>query len=68
MNKIIFRANVFDPSDKLEYMQYTLGEMFGLEKCAKIFQSVKHELFKVFKEYQRIYQPDNEANDSSYKS
>lgn len=67
MNKIVFWANVFDPIDKLDYM-VTLGEMFGLEKGIKIFQSVKDELFEVFNEYKKMYRPNGGANDSTTKS
>ncbi|XP_050212795.1 zinc finger BED domain-containing protein RICESLEEPER 2-like [Mercurialis annua] len=56
MNKLIFIAYVFDPSAKLDGMEYSLTSMFGDEKGSNLFQSVKCELALLFDEYKSMYE------------
>ncbi|XP_055962311.1 zinc finger BED domain-containing protein RICESLEEPER 1-like [Mercurialis annua] len=55
MNKLIFFACVFDPSVKLEGMEYSLTTMFGKEKGVVLFKSVVDELTLLFNEYKSLY-------------
>ena len=55
MNKIIFFANVFDPSSKLEVIQFSFQTMFGHDKGVELFNSVVNELTLLFDEYQSLY-------------
>ncbi|CAA0831811.1 embryo defective 2016 [Striga hermonthica] len=45
-------------------MSYTLNELYGVEKGEKILEEVKHDLFELFKEYKKKYDPENEVSAS----
>ncbi|XP_050217897.1 zinc finger BED domain-containing protein RICESLEEPER 2-like [Mercurialis annua] len=56
MNKLIFFAYIFDPSSKLEGMEYNLKIMFGPEKGGSLFKSVVDELTILCNEYFSLYE------------
>ncbi|XP_055961671.1 zinc finger BED domain-containing protein RICESLEEPER 2-like [Mercurialis annua] len=56
MNKLIFFAYVFDPSAKLEGMEYSLCIMFGNVNGAVLYKSVVDELNLLFNEYKTLYE------------
>ncbi|XP_055961833.1 zinc finger BED domain-containing protein RICESLEEPER 1-like [Mercurialis annua] len=56
MNKLIFFAYVFDPSAKLEGMEYSLCLMFGNVNGAILYKSVVDELNLLYNEYKSLYE------------
>ncbi|XP_050231416.1 zinc finger BED domain-containing protein RICESLEEPER 2-like [Mercurialis annua] len=56
MNKLIFFAYVFDPSVKLEGMEYSLTTMFGKVRGVALYKAVVDELTLLFLEYNSIFE------------
>lgn len=55
MNFIIFFANILDPRDKVEYMQFQLNQMYGDDQGKACFEKVKSKLELLFQEYVSTY-------------
>ena len=64
MNMLIFIANVLDPRDKLEYMEYSLNQIYGGVVGGSLYASVKACLYELFDEYTSSCKP---ASDSFFK-
>lgn len=62
MNLLIFIATILDPRDKLEYMEYSLKQVYGPTLGGSLFILVKNGLYELFTDYSSLYKP---AVDSS---
>ena len=51
MNTLIFLANNFDSQDKLEYMEFSLKQMYGDDTGLTIYLILKFDLYTLFDEY-----------------
>ena len=65
MNFIIFFANILDPTNKLEYMEFSLVQIFGLIRGGSFFASVKFALTKIYLDYAASYQSVNVSGSQS---
>ena len=55
MNKLIFFANVLDPSYKFQYMKFSLITMFGDKQGEALFDAIKNEMTLLFEWYKSLY-------------
>ena len=55
MNTLIFLANIFDPRDKLEFMEYSLKQMYGDDTGLTVYIILKSDLSALFDEYVLFY-------------
>ena len=55
MNTLIFLANIFDPRDKLEFMEYSLKQMYGDDTGLVVYIILKSDLSALFDEYVLLY-------------
>ena len=55
MNTLIFLANIFDPRDKLEFMEYSLKQMYGDDTGLAVYIILKSDLSALFDEYVLLY-------------
>ena len=62
MNLLIFIATILEPRDKIEYMEYSLTEVYGPTMGGSLFIAVKNALYELFFYYSSLYKP---ATDSS---
>ena len=54
INTLIFLANILDPRDKLEYMEFSLKEMYGDDTGSMLYTIVKSDLNLMFDEYMKL--------------
>ena len=57
MNYIIFFANILDPTNKLEYLEFSLSQIYRSDFSGSLFSLVKFCLFELFKDYNVMYAP-----------
>ena len=55
MNLLIFIATILDPRDKIEYIEYSLSEVYGLTVGGGLFIVVKNALYELFSDYASLY-------------
>ena len=55
INHLIFIANILDPRDKFEYMEFSLNTIYG--EILSIFNRVKCSLYELFDDYIALYKP-----------
>ena len=55
MNTLIFLANIFDPRDKIEFMEYTLKQMYGDDTGLAVYIILKSDPSALFDEYVLLY-------------
>ena len=55
MNFLIFFANILDPTSKLEYLEFSLLQMYGDSSGSRLYQLVKASLFELYEDYNRLY-------------
>ena len=65
MNLLIFIANVLDPRDKLEYMEYQLTQMYGDSVGGSLFCNVKSALVELFDDYSTSVKPASQPYSQS---
>ena len=68
MNKLIFLANILDPRDKFEYIEYAFCEMYDDVNGKKLFNDVREDLKELFIEYKNLYYPENKTLSESSHS
>ena len=51
MNYLIFISNILDPTDKLEYLEFSLKSMYGDYEGVILFENVKAALYELFYDY-----------------
>ena len=51
MNNLIFIASVLDLCEKVEYLSFSLKQMFGPDLGGSLFVAVKNNLFELFEDY-----------------
>ena len=59
---LIFIATILDPRDKIEYMKYSLKEVYGPTVGGNLFISVKNALYELFTDYSSLYKPTTDAS------
>ena len=57
MNLLIFIATILDPRDKIEFMEYSLSEVYGPTVGGSLFIAVKNALYELFTDYTSLYKP-----------
>ncbi|KAJ9566442.1 hypothetical protein OSB04_002408, partial [Centaurea solstitialis] len=55
MNMVIFFPKIFDPRDKVEYMEDLMKQMYGETRGKSCFEKVKFNLTLLFEEYVSTY-------------
>ena len=55
MNNLIFLASVFDPREKLEYLAFSLSQMYGTDTGGSLVEYVKTNLYELFADYAFVY-------------
>ena len=55
MNLLIFIANVLDPRDKLEFMEFSLEKIYGQSIGGSLFSTVKFAVYELFDDYVALY-------------
>ena len=55
MNFIIFFANILDPTNKLEYLEFSLLQMHGQHIGSRLYSLIKSSLFELFDDYKAMY-------------
>ena len=55
MNTLIFLTNIFDPRDKLEYIEFSLKQMYGDDTGLTLYNIMKSDLTLLFDEYMVLY-------------
>ena len=53
---MIFFANILDPTCKLEYMDFSLSQMYSEVLGANLFASVKSDLYELYADYVAVYE------------
>ena len=61
MNTLIFIANILDPRDKMEYMEYQLTQMYEDSVGRSMFCNVKSTLVELFNDYSASVKPHTQA-------
>ena len=57
MNLLIFIASVFDPREKMKFLQFSLDQIYGPDLGGTIFYSVKSVIQELFDDYISLYTP-----------
>ena len=57
MNLLIFIAFVFDPREKMDFLQFSLDQIYGPDLGGTIFYSVKSAIQELFNDYVSLYTP-----------
>ena len=65
MNNLIFIASVLDPREKVEYLSFSLKQMFGPDLGGSLFVAIKNNLFELFEDYVIVYGQCVEASQFS---
>ena len=65
MNNLIFISCVLDPRYKIEYVSYTLGQMYGPVVGESLSQSVRNSLSELFADYVACYGKIDSASQES---
>ena len=65
MNLLIFITNVLDPRYKLEYMEFSLNEIYGDSVGRSLFNNVKSGLQELFDDYSASINPPPQASSQS---
>ncbi|XP_050214084.1 zinc finger BED domain-containing protein RICESLEEPER 2-like [Mercurialis annua] len=65
MNNLIFIANIFNPIDRVEYMEFTLIEIYGTGIGGNLYRSVISDLHELFDDYMMVYTPRTDFNSRS---
>ena len=68
MNFLIFFANVLDPTCKLEYMKFSLSQMYGEVFGLNLLASVKCALNELYADYAAVYESRNVTESLSQSS
>ena len=55
MNSLIFIANILDPGHKLEFIQFSVNQMYGELGGSKLFDNMKADLNLLFDDYVSVY-------------
>ena len=55
MNNLIFIASVLDLREKVEYLSFSLKQMFGPDLGGSLFVAIKNNLFELFEDYVIVY-------------
>ena len=61
MNLLIFIANILDPRDNLEYMEYQLTQMYEDSVGRSMFCNVKSTFVELFNDYSASVKPHTQA-------
>ena len=51
MNKLIYIAVILDPREKLDYLEYTLVDMYGPDQGGELFRSIRDALYALYNDY-----------------
>ena len=62
MNNLIFIASILDPREKVEYLSFSLKQMFGPDLGGSLFVVIKNNLFELFEDYVIVYGQSMEAS------
>lgn len=62
MNNLLYIAVVLDPMHKMEFVEFMLGELYGLEKGAKVSNIIKEMLFAMYKNYKEKMEPKDDTS------
>ena len=54
INFIIFFASSLDPTNKLDYLEYSLGQIYG-DDGSILFFLIKSLMFELFEDYKALY-------------
>ena len=65
MNNLIFIYCVLDPRYRLEYVSYTLGQMYRLVIGESLSQSLRNSLSELFADYVACYGKIDSASQES---
>ena len=65
---MIFFANILDPTCKLEYMEFSLSQMYGELYGANLLSTVKYALYELYADYIVVYEFGNVAEIQSQSS
>ena len=55
MNMMIFFANILDPRDKLEFIEFSLTQFYGQSISGSLFSHVRNALYELFDDYVALY-------------
>ena len=65
MNLLIFIANVLDPQYKMEFLEYSLNQIYGNSVGGSLYSNVKAVLSKLFDDYSTSCKPSTQSSSQS---
>ena len=56
MNSVIFITTILDPRYKIEFIEFSIFQMYGEELGSKLFTNLKSDLSLLFDDYMSLYE------------
>ncbi|XP_047306310.1 uncharacterized protein LOC124909701 [Impatiens glandulifera] len=63
MNKLIFISAIIDPRQKIDYVSFTLKEMYVEEIGARMSMQVKQDMYELYNAYKNELNPSSDTNE-----